>query len=317
MIWDITMVTPEASTPQAAVPGQRFCEANTTPKPLAARRRTVTSVGARWTPLCTRAVAAGAAKPIGTEGTSAHRAASIALLPSTDCRYSVVKNADAHHREHGDEVEGDSHAETTSPGTARGRSWWREVLPAHEQGAKSRPTVTDMTYRTCQPSDGICLQAVDDREHRGHRGMPIQSKRPGDGSFDSGSRTGPRTSSRTIARAGWPGKPSPAEELHGAPLGTEPSATPAVITPDQMAMARARCRGSVNSERTRASVEGDQGGAADAEQCAGRDEHLGALRVRRRQGRGTEGGGADQQHLRRPMRSPHRAHRIGQATAKA
>lgn len=45
-------------------------------------------------PLWTSEVVTGATMPIGTEGSSAHRAASRALLPSTDWRYCVVKTAE-------------------------------------------------------------------------------------------------------------------------------------------------------------------------------------------------------------------------------
>lgn len=48
----------------------------------------------RLRPLCTSWVDRGAARPIGTEGSRAHRAASRALLSRTDWMYWVVKYAE-------------------------------------------------------------------------------------------------------------------------------------------------------------------------------------------------------------------------------
>lgn len=87
-------------------------------------------------------------------------------------------------------------------------------------------------------------------------GMLGQSKRPGSGFFASGSRSGPRSSSRAIA-----GRLTRKTEPHqknstSTPLSTEPSAMPAVITPDHRAIAFVRCAGSVNIVRTSAIVDG-------------------------------------------------------------
>lgn len=88
------------------------------------------------------------------------------------------------------------------------------------------------------------------------RGTLSQSKRPEEGLRDSGSRSGPRTSSSAIA-----GRLTRKTEPHqkystSTPLITEPSAMPAVITPDQRPIAFARWPGSVNIVRSRAIVEG-------------------------------------------------------------
>ncbi len=93
MIWDITVTPPTARTPQdvSTSPIESVPARASSAKPPAAIAKPAVTTCARSTPLRTRAVAAGAAAPIGSDGSSAHRAASSALLSSTDCRYCVVK----------------------------------------------------------------------------------------------------------------------------------------------------------------------------------------------------------------------------------
>ncbi len=97
--------------------------------------------------------------PIGTEGSSAHRAASIALLPSTDCRYCVVKKAEPSIPKAERRLrtrEGPKPRPRKRVGSIIGDAvvrwrWTKRV-------AKSRPTVTETTYCGCQPSEGISLR---------------------------------------------------------------------------------------------------------------------------------------------------------------
>ena len=87
-------------------------------------------------------------------------------------------------------------------------------------------------------------------------GTLSRSKRPGAGFLDSGSRIGPRTSRSTIAGR-FTRKTEPHQKCSTrTPLMTEPSAMPAVITPDHRPIALERWAGSVKSVRMIASVDG-------------------------------------------------------------
>ena len=88
---------------------------------------------------------------------------------------------------------------------------------------------------------------------------------------------------------------------------------PAVITPDHMPIALVRCAGSVNMRAHQRHRRGHQRRAADAEDRAGGDQRLGAVRVGRDQGGGAEGGGAEQQEPAAADAVAQRAHRHQQA----
>ena len=94
VIWEMTMTIPEARTPQAVSTSHIESVPARASSAVAARgdgEAGRDDMGAVDAPLHQRWSRAGPAMPIGTEGSSAHSAASSALLPSTDCRYCVVK----------------------------------------------------------------------------------------------------------------------------------------------------------------------------------------------------------------------------------
>ena len=115
-----------------------------------ARRHDVGAVDALWTRGWPRAGHADRDR-----GSSAHSAASSALLPSTDCRYWVVKNAEPSMPNAETRFRTSAARRTRAAEQGGGdHRVGRRALAVDEEGAKSRPRVTETTYSVGRPWTG-------------------------------------------------------------------------------------------------------------------------------------------------------------------